>query len=60
MNKDTIAGAAKQAAGSIEKKVGHAVGDTSMEAKGAVKEGEGLVQKSFGQAKDAARDALKS
>ena len=59
MNKDTIKGGAKQAAGNIEKKVGHATGDTKMEARGAVREGEGAVEKTVGKAKDAMRDALK-
>jgi uncharacterized protein YjbJ (UPF0337 family) len=59
MHKDTIKGAAKQAAGSMEKKVGRATGDTDMEARGAAREGEGAVQKTFGKVKDAARDALK-
>lgn len=59
MHKDTIKGAAKQAAGKVEKNMGRAAGDSSMEAKGAAKEGEGMVQKSFGKTKDAMRDALK-
>jgi uncharacterized protein YjbJ (UPF0337 family) len=59
MQKDTIKGAAKEAAGSVKKNVGRAVGDTRMEAGGAAMEGEGAVQKNFGKAKDAVRDALK-
>ena len=59
MHKDTIKGAAKEAAGSVKKTVGRAAGDTQMEAEGAALEGEGAVQKTFGKAKDAVRDILK-
>jgi uncharacterized protein YjbJ (UPF0337 family) len=59
MHKDTIKGAAKQAAGNVEKTVGRATGDTEMETRGAAREGEGAVQKTFGKAKDAVRDVLK-
>lgn len=59
MHKDTVKGAAKEAAGSIKKTVGRAAGDTRMEAEGAALEGEGTVQKSFGKVKDAVRDVLK-
>jgi uncharacterized protein YjbJ (UPF0337 family) len=59
MHKDTIKGAAKEAAGSVKKTVGRATGDTRMEADGATLEGEGAVQKTFGKVKDAARDMLK-
>jgi len=59
MHKDTVKGAAKQAAGSVKKTVGRATGDAAMEAKGASLEGEGLMQKSFGKVKDVARDILK-
>jgi uncharacterized protein YjbJ (UPF0337 family) len=59
MHKDTIKGAAKEAAGNIEKNVGRATGDSEMEAKGAAREGAGAVQKTVGKVKDAARDALK-
>jgi uncharacterized protein YjbJ (UPF0337 family) len=59
MHKDTIKGAAKEAAGSVKKNVGRAAGDTRMEADGAALEGEGAVQKTVGKAKDAIRDVLK-
>jgi uncharacterized protein YjbJ (UPF0337 family) len=59
MHKDTVKGAAKEAAGAVKKTVGRAAGDTRMEADGAALEGEGAVQKTFGKVKDAARDILK-
>ena len=38
MNKDQVKGRAKVVVGKIEKNVGHAVGSTKTQAKGAVKE----------------------
>jgi uncharacterized protein YjbJ (UPF0337 family) len=58
MDKDRIAGAAKQAVGGIKKTVGKAVGDGKMEAEGRAKEAEGKVQNSVGGAKDAVREAV--
>jgi uncharacterized protein YjbJ (UPF0337 family) len=59
MSNDTVKGTAKEAAGSVEKTVGKATGNTRMEAKGAALEGEGAVQKTVGKAKDAVIDVLK-
>jgi len=59
MHKDTVKGAAKEAAGSVKKTVGRATGDTRMETEGAAMEGEGAVQKNVGKVKDAVRDVLK-
>jgi uncharacterized protein YjbJ (UPF0337 family) len=56
MDKDRIAGAAKDAAGKVEGAFGHVTGDTSTEASGRAREAAGTVQNAFGQAKDAARD----
>ncbi|ODT62479.1 CsbD family protein [Phenylobacterium sp.] len=59
MHKDTIKGAAKEAAGSIKQAVGKATGNEKLEAEGAAEKLGGKVQKGVGDLKDAARDALK-
>ena len=59
MHKDTIKGAAKDAAGAVEKNIGKATGNERMEAEGLAKQAEGKAQKTFGKAKDAGRDMLK-
>lgn len=56
MDKDRIAGAAKEAVGSVEKTAGNLFGDAKTQASGAVRQAEGMVQNAFGQAKDAVRD----
>jgi uncharacterized protein YjbJ (UPF0337 family) len=57
MDKDRIAGAAKDAAGKVEGVIGNATGDRSTEASGRTREASGTVQNLYGQAKDAVRDA---
>jgi uncharacterized protein YjbJ (UPF0337 family) len=52
MNKDQVSGAAKDAAGHSQKKAGEAVGSTTQEAKGLVKQGEGKIQKAYGDMKE--------
>lgn len=59
MHKDTIKGAAKDAAGSIKEAAGKATGNERLEAEGATEKTMGKVQKGVGNLKDAARDALK-
>lgn len=59
MHKDTIKGAAKDAAGAVEKNVGRAVGNERMEAEGMAKQAEGKMQKGVGKVKDGARDVLR-
>jgi uncharacterized protein YjbJ (UPF0337 family) len=56
MDKDRVAGAAKQARGKIKETAGKAVGDKKMEAEGSAKKAEGKVQNAVGGAKDAARE----
>ncbi|MGL5164755.1 MAG: CsbD family protein [Afipia sp.] len=56
MDKDRITGAAKDAAGKVERAFGRAAGDTATEASGRAREAGGTVQNLYGQAKDAARD----
>jgi uncharacterized protein YjbJ (UPF0337 family) len=57
MDKDRIAGAAKDAAGKVESVVGDLAGDAQTSASGRAREASGTVQNLYGQAKDAARDA---
>ena len=60
MDKDTIKGAAKDAAGSIKEAAGKATGNERLEAEGAAEKTMGKVQKGVGDLKDAARNALKN
>jgi uncharacterized protein YjbJ (UPF0337 family) len=57
MDKDRIAGSAKDFAGKVEGAVGAAAGDANTQAAGRVREAAGTVQNLYGQAKDAAREA---
>jgi uncharacterized protein YjbJ (UPF0337 family) len=56
MDKDRIAGAAKDWAGKAEGALGDAAGDADTQAAGRIREAAGKVQNLYGQAKDAARD----
>ena len=57
MDKDRIAGSAKDFAGKVEGAVGDITGDAKTQAAGRAREAAGTVQNLYGQAKDAARDA---
>jgi uncharacterized protein YjbJ (UPF0337 family) len=57
MDKDRIAGSAKDVAGKVESAVGDMADDTKTQAAGRAREASGTVQNLYGQAKDAARDA---
>ena len=57
MDKDRIAGSAKDFAGKVEGVVGDATGDAQTQASGRLREATGTVQNLYGQAKDAVRDA---
>jgi uncharacterized protein YjbJ (UPF0337 family) len=57
MDKQQVKGAAKEAAGKVQKKTGEVFNDRSMQAKGMAKEAAGKVQKKVGDAKEALRDA---
>lgn len=60
MDKDRIAGAAKDAAGKVESAIGKVTGDERVEASGRAREAEGTVQNLYGQVKDGVRDASES
>jgi uncharacterized protein YjbJ (UPF0337 family) len=57
MDKDRIAGSAKDIAGKLESAVGDIAGNAQTQAAGHAREATGTVQDLYGQAKDAARDA---
>ena len=57
MDKDRIAGAAKDVAGKVEGTIGDMAGNAQTQAEGRAREAAGTVQNLYGQAKDAARDA---
>lgn len=52
MDKDRIAGAAKQAKGTIKETVGKAAGDAKLESEGKVEKVEGKIQNAIGGLKD--------
>jgi uncharacterized protein YjbJ (UPF0337 family) len=54
MDKDRIAGSAKDIAGKVEGAVGDMAGDAKTQASGRAREATGTVQYLYGQAKDAA------
>jgi uncharacterized protein YjbJ (UPF0337 family) len=56
MDKDRIAGSAKEFAGKVEGTVGDVAGDAKTQGSGRAREAAGTVQNLYGQAKDAARD----
>ena len=56
MDKDRIAGSAKDFAGKVESTVGGLTGDAKTQAEGRAREAAGTVQNLYGQAKDAAGD----
>lgn len=57
MDKDRIAGSAKDFAGKAEGTVGNMSGDARTEAEGRFREASGAAQNLYGQSKDAARYA---
>lgn len=57
MNKDQVKGKAKEIAGKIQQRVGHATGSTSQQVKGLGKQVEGRLQKGAGDARNALDEA---
>ena len=53
MDKDRIAGAAKEIKGSIKETIGKAVGDAKLQSDGQAEKVEGKVQNAIGGLKDA-------
>ncbi len=59
MDKDRIAGSAKQVVGAAKEAAGKVLGDGKLEAEGKSDKVVGKVQNAIGGAKDAIRDATK-
>ena len=59
MDKDRVAGSAKQIKGNVKQAVGKAVGDAKLESEGKADRIEGKVQNAIGGIKDTVKDALK-
>jgi uncharacterized protein YjbJ (UPF0337 family) len=59
MDKDRIAGAAKQAKGTIKETAGKVLGDAKLETEGKIEKSQGKVQNAVGGMKDAVRNAAK-
>ena len=59
MDKDRIAGVAKQAKGAIKETAGKAVGDAKLVAEGRNDKTEGKIQNAVGGVKDVLKEALK-
>ena len=55
MDKDRVAGSAKQVKGSIKQGVGKAVGDSKLESEGKADKIKGKVQNAVGSIKDTVR-----
>ena len=58
MNKDQVKGTARDIAGKIQEETGRAIGSKEQEAKGLGKQVSGKAQKKYGDAKEAAKDAV--
>jgi uncharacterized protein YjbJ (UPF0337 family) len=59
MDKDRVAGSAKEIKGTVKQAVGKAVGDAKLESEGKADKIEGKVQHAIGGLKDTIRDTLK-
>lgn len=59
MNKDTLKGSMKEAAGKAQKEFGKAVDSPKHEAEGGMKEAEGKAQKAAGHIKEAVKSVTK-
>ena len=59
MDKDRVAGTAKQAKGSLKHLAGKVLGDSKMQAEGTADKAAGKVQNAVGGLKDKLRDAAK-
>ncbi len=59
MDKNRIAGAAKELKGTIKEVAGKVTGNEKLEAEGKVDKAAGQVQSTVGKGKDAVKDALK-
>lgn len=58
MDRDRVAGSAKQIIGGIKERIGRLLGDRKTQAEGAAQQTEGKVQNAVGGVKDAARETV--
>lgn len=59
MDKDRIAGSAKQAKGAVKEAIGKVTGDAKLRSEGKADKVAGKVQNAVGGLKDAAREAMR-
>ena len=59
MDKDRVAGSAKQVEGAVKQAVGKVIGDAKLESEGKADKVEGKVQNAVGGLKDTVKDVLK-
>ncbi|CAN5301290.1 CsbD family protein [soil metagenome] len=60
MNKDQVAGRVDQAKGKVKEVTGRVTGSEKLESEGLVDQASGKVQSTYGDAKEKAKDAIKS
>ena len=60
MNRDQVAGKAKDIAGKVQQKTGELTGSATQQVKGVAKQVEGKIQKGIGNVQQAAEDADKN
>jgi uncharacterized protein YjbJ (UPF0337 family) len=60
MNKDQINGALKNALGKVQEHAGKTIGSAAQRTKGLVRQGEGRLQKAYGNVKDALKNSRHS
>ena len=58
MDKDRVAGSAKQVKGTIKELVGKAIGDAKLESEGKADKVEGKIQNAAGGIKDSVREII--
>jgi uncharacterized protein YjbJ (UPF0337 family) len=56
MNKDRMAGAVREAKGSVKETIGKAIGDAKMQSDGKAEKTEGKMQNAIGGLKDALKE----
>ena len=59
MDKDRVAGSAKQIKGEVKQAVGKVIGDAKLKSEGKADKVEGKIQNAVGGLKDTVKDALK-
>lgn len=59
VDRDRVAGSAKQVSGAVKKGIGNLTGDEKLKTEGAMQKTAGKIQNAVGGAKDALRNASK-